>query len=163
MIVGHQAFTLRHDGLSNVIVTPVTITNIYNNTSAVFNAVWDTGAMRTTISQKVVDTIGCIATDKAMMIGVGSKPKEVNIYDINLKLLNNVTIQKISVLSASEIGGCDVLIGMDIITLGDLAITNCDKKTVMTFSIPSHKTLDFVERAEQLNKPLFKKGILKKV
>ena len=60
-------------------------------------------------------------------------------------------------------GGCDVLIGMDIICLGDLAITNHDGKTIMTFSIPSHKPLCFVERAEKLNEPLFKKGILKKI
>ena len=53
----HHAFTDEYKGITNVIQTNVTITNIYNNKSATFNAVWDTGAMRTTISQLVVDTI----------------------------------------------------------------------------------------------------------
>lgn len=152
MATPHLAFTLQHEGFCNEIRTPVTITDIYSNTSAIFSAVWDTGAMRTAISQKVVDTIQCIATDQTTMIGVGSKPKTVNVYDVHLTLPNQVTINKLSVLSASELGGCDVLIGMDIIVLGDFAITNCDKKTVMTFSIPSHKKLCFVERAQKLNK-----------
>ena len=163
MVTVHQAFTNKYDGLTNVIATQVIVTNIYNSKSATFTAVWDTGAMRTTISQKVADTIECLATDKATMIGVGGDPKEVNVYDIDLRLPNNVTIKNLSVLSASGIGNCDVLIGMDIISMGDFAITNCDKKTIMTFSMPSHKVMCFVERAEQLNKPLFKKGILKKI
>ena len=52
MAIFHQAFTNRYNGLANVIATEVTITNIYNSKSAAFTAVWDTGAMRTTISQK---------------------------------------------------------------------------------------------------------------
>ena len=91
------------------------------------------------------------------MIGVGSLPQEVNVYDIGLKLPNNLIIEDIPVLSASTIGGCDCLIGMDIITLGDFAITNYEGKTVVTFSIPSHKKLCFVERADSLNKRIVKR------
>ena len=43
----------------------------------------DTGAEITTIVQSVAPDLGCIATDKANMVGV-SQSKEVNVYDINL-------------------------------------------------------------------------------
>jgi hypothetical protein len=153
----HQACTIRYNGLSNVVSSQIIVTNIYNSKSAIFNAVWDTGAMRTTISQNVVNTIECIATDKATMIAVGGEPEEVNVYDVALKLPNNVNIKRIPVLSTSKIGACDILIGMDIIMLGDFAITNVDGITVMSFSMPSYKTIDFFARAEKLNKPIFKK------
>jgi hypothetical protein len=37
----------------------------------------------------------------------------------------------------------NVIIGMDIITLGDFAISNKDEKTVLSFRIPSVDTIDF--------------------
>ena len=44
-----------------------------------------------------------------------------------------------------EIEGADVLIGMDIIGSGDLAVTNFDDKTTLTFRVPSRECIDFGE------------------
>jgi hypothetical protein len=54
-------------------------------------------------------------------------------------------------------GNADILIGMDIITIGDFSITNVDKKTVFTFRFPSIKTIDYVEEVNNLNKLKFAK------
>ncbi len=89
---------------------------------------------------------------------MGSEPKKVNVYDIAvIDIGTNLKIKNIPVASTSSIGGNDVLIGMDIICLGDLAITNKNRKTTFTFSIPPHKELDFVERANKLNSAIIKK------
>ena len=41
--------------------------------------------------------------------------------------------------------GLDVVIGMDIITRGDFAVTNLDGKTTFSFRIPSLADIDFVQ------------------
>jgi hypothetical protein len=42
-------------------------------------------------------------------------------------------------VTVSEIQGVDMLIGMDIIQLGDFSISNFEKKTVFTFAIPPYQ------------------------
>ncbi len=59
--------------------------------------------------------------------------------------------------------GADVLIGMDIITQGDVAITNLGGNTVFSFRIPSQKQVDFVqEHAEESRREQFSHGGSKK-
>jgi uncharacterized protein YecA (UPF0149 family) len=43
--------------------------------------------------------------------------------------------------------GIDVLIGMDIITLGDFSVTNFQGNTCMSFRVPSLHQIDYVEEA----------------
>ncbi len=38
---------------------------------------------------------------------------------------------------------CDLIIGMDIMTQGDLALTNFEGRTVFSFRIPSRHIVDF--------------------
>ena len=45
--------------------------------------------------------------------------------------------------------GCDLLIGMDIINLGDFAITNKDGVTMLSFIMPSLNHIDFVKLLEE--------------
>jgi hypothetical protein len=46
----------------------------------------------------------------------------------------------------------DVIIGMDILTLGDLAITNHNHRTVLSFRIPPDaKHIDFASAESQKN------------
>ena len=40
--------------------------------------------------------------------------------------------------------GADILIGMDIIGVGDFAVTNRDGKTKFSFRLPSRADIDFV-------------------
>ena len=153
----HSAFTLKSKSLLRAIRTEVMVENIYTKQSLKLRAVWDTGAMRTTITEKFAKQIGCKTTDKVSMIGVGSQPKEVNIYDVNIIILpNKITIKKFSILSTESIANADMLIGMDIITLGDFVVTNKNKKTTVSFCIPSHKEIDLVEATKSSNSSFLK-------
>lgn len=44
-----------------------------------------------------------------------------------------------------------VLIGMDIIGMGDFAVTNINEKTILSFRIPSVREIDFVPEANESN------------
>jgi len=73
-----------------------------------------------------------------------------NKYLVNIILPNNVVIQSVAVTEGALIE-MDMLIGMDIITLGDFAVTNKDNKTTMSFRVPSCKELDVVPESDQYN------------
>ena len=53
------------------------------------------------------------------------------------------------VATDSDIGdqGLGMLIGMNVITIGDFSVSNVDKKTVFSFRIPSVKRIDYVKEA----------------
>ena len=73
-------------------------------------------------------------------------------YLVNITLPNGVRFPGVRV-SEGKIAGADILIGMDIISSGDFALTNRDGKTTFTFRYPSIADIDFVQEAsiEQSN------------
>ncbi len=71
----------------------------------------------------------------------------VNVYAINLFLPNQVGFQFIKV-TEGVLNGTDLLIGMDIISRGDFAISNFAGKTTFSFRVPSTKRIDFVEESK---------------
>ncbi len=56
----------------------------------------------------------------------------------------------IRVVEAKNIQGADVLIGMDVINMGDLAISNFNNQTVFSFRMPSIEKIDFAEQIKQI-------------
>lgn len=56
---------------------------------------------------------------------------------------NNVIVQNVIVACADLGINIDLLIGMDIISLGDFAITNVNGKTIFSFRLPSVSIIDF--------------------
>ena len=108
-----------------------------------FQALWDTGATGSVITQAVVDKCGLKPTGMTEVHGVHG-PKIVPTFLVNIGLPNGVGVIAISATLA-ELKGCDVLIGMDVINHGDLAITNKNVNTVFTFRMPSKTCIDFVK------------------
>jgi hypothetical protein len=54
--------------------------------------------------------------------------------------------------SVNNIPGTDVLLGMDIITMGDFVINNADGQTLFSFVIPPFKDkISFSEKADSIN------------
>jgi len=109
-------------------------------------AVWDTGATRTIITQKVIDTLELGIVGFQQIVGVGGKVQDTTEHVVDILLPNQVIIGEVPVLKGILPGKTDVLIGMDIITLGDFAVTNHNEQTVMTFRIPSLEIIDFVKQ-----------------
>ncbi len=124
-----------------------------------YQAIWDTGATNTVISQKVVSDLGLKPSGKVTVQGVGASGTpahhECNTYLVNLLLPNQVGFYGVRV-SENSIAGCDVLIGMDLITTGDLAITNHNGKTTFSFRFPACEEIDFVQEIDTYNRLLGK-------
>lgn len=118
-------------------------------------ALWDTGATNTVITKAVAQALNLPVTGKAVVshaAGVSRVPKHV----VNIMLPNNVGIPFTEV-TEGDLKGCDVLIGMDIITKGDFAITNVGGKTTFSFRIPSVETIDYCNQPNMApDKPIVK-------
>ena len=110
-----------------------------------YTALWDTGATNTVITQRVVRECGLKPTGMAEVHHVGGS-EIVNTYLISILLPSQVGFRELRATEGKDVLGGDVLIGMDVISQGDLAVSNYDKKTVFSFRIPSVEQIDFVEQ-----------------
>lgn len=116
-----------------------------NRNFVTFKGIWDTGATSSVITQRVVDGCGLKPTGITTVHNAHST-ELVETFVVNLALPNKVAVPDITVAKGNlPGGGADVLIGMDIITLGDLTITNRDGITVFTFRVPSIDRVDYVK------------------
>jgi len=146
------AFTVREEKIRlNKLITRCGICKVYDPVRGgehppvkTFQALWDTGATNSVITKVVVDKLGLSP------IGMGRvyTPQGeaiTNMYLVNLLLPNNIGIPSLRV-SEGILKGFDVLIGMDIISLGDFAITHKNDGTVFSFQLPSTHEYDFVKQ-----------------
>jgi hypothetical protein len=67
-------------------------------------------------------------------------------YVVNVILPNLVHVPNLEV-TKGVFQDSDLIIGMDIITLGDFAVTNFGGVTKFSFRVPSLRHIDFVEEA----------------
>jgi predicted aspartyl protease len=117
----------------------------------VYAGVWDTGATSTMITPKIVSELNLKPVDTATVYGVNSL-KRVPVVLINLILPNKIKVSDVRA-TVSEIQRIDMLIGMDIIQLGDFSISNHERKTVFTFAIPPFQNrTDLYEKAIAVGK-----------
>jgi len=117
-----------------------------------FIAVWDTGATNTFISQKVIDDCDLKPTG-VIDVQTAGKGFRSPVYLANLMLPNQVGFANFRVARATIADG-DVLIGMDVMAIGDFAVTNKDGKTAFSFRMPSIERIDFTEESRKAKEPL---------
>ena len=144
------AFTTKYNGHRNVLENKIYLAEAFDpaDKSIIpqwheFNCIWDTGASNTVITSKVANGLGLIPTGKAVCHTAGGKAI-VNTYLVNIKLPNKVAFAAVRVTEGDIFEPHDALIGMDIISKGDLAITNKDGITWMSYQYPSIERIDFV-------------------
>jgi hypothetical protein len=143
-VIPPQTFSLRADALLDSIITPLAVQQalfLCNKYSLVpeqanVRALWDTGATGSCISQGLARKLGLKAIDMWRLRGIHGVQSSP-VYQIDILLPSNVEIANARVCEFLDNGDFDVLIGMDIITLGDFVIMNNDKKTKVAFRIPS--------------------------
>lgn len=150
---GHTAFTLTQDGLLREIITDCKVSLPFNPRIAGpftkhpplidVKALWDTGATNCAITKNLVDKLGLLPFDKVEVHhGNGKTLKEV--YKINIILPGDVGFSYLNVTQCeSTAGAFDIIIGMEVITQGDFAITNVGEKSMVSFRIPSRVSIDF--------------------
>jgi len=110
-------------------------------------AIWDTGATETTITEDLAQKLGLCAINKVMVGGVTGSAL-CNTYLIALALPNGILIPEIEVADCMGNIGCDILIGMDVIGMGDFAVCNFGGNTTFTFRVPSVSVVDFTRDNE---------------
>lgn len=153
-----RSFVAHRDKITNVLVTKVTIGQAFSTSNpspqTEYNAIWDTGATNTVITSQVVSDCNLKAIGMTRMHHAGGHADH-QVYLISIMLPNKTGITQMRATECEEIGGAQVLIGMDIMNLGDFAVTNKDGKTVFSFRMPSTNVIDFVAQS-QLTSPLDK-------
>jgi hypothetical protein len=119
-----------------------------------FIGIWDTGATKTVISKKVVQDCDLKQVGFAKVFHAQGIKDNVPTYNICIELPNGIIISSLNVIEG-DLNGADVLVGMDIITLGDMVITNFMGKTVFSFRIPSVQSIDFNPNKKQQSLPSY--------
>jgi len=148
------SFTLKSDGRLKALMTEAAIGVAFDPSITAppllrtYLAIWDTGATNTSISKKVVDECDLKPIGMAQ-VHTAAGTKNCRVYFISIMLRNNVGFTQVRV-TENEVTGADVLIGMDLITQGDFAITNLNGKTVFSFRCPSNECIDFVKSAQSM-------------
>ena len=150
-----RAFTTRYPGRVRVLTTEVGIFLPVSQEEAIQNppaihpciAVWDTGATGTVITRAVADALGLKSIGVTEVFHAQGKGI-TNEYLVNVALPSGVVIPGVRV-TEGVLAGCEVLVGMDIIGMGDFAVTNSNSAsgTTLSFCIPSAEEIDFVPRA----------------
>lgn len=152
-----SAFTYKANGKANVLLSDVKVSAhkelipdaILND----FKAIWDTGATNTAISERVVKQCNLIPISKATS-NTANGQRIVNVYLIDLYLPNNVSISGVRATEFTAVEGSDLLIGMDVIGMGDLAISNYMGKTTFSFRVPSVACTDYVQQINSLKQAI---------
>lgn len=146
------SLTLKANGIARVIqsevfVTPPPINGAAATESVTIQAIWDTGATGSVITADVAAALS-LAPISQTKVHTASGEDICNVYLVNITLPNGVTVEGVRV-TEGKITGAQALIGMDIIAIGDFAITHPDGKTQVTFRIPSIADIDFVREANE--------------
>lgn len=127
-------------------------------------ALWDTGLAVTVISSSLVKKLGLSPVSITKIVGAQGETLTQK-YIINISLPNGCIVTDVL---ATEIPGTEdtLIIGMDVISLGDFAISKSEGFTMFSFQIPSSHSLDFSNeidehdafKARDRNKGGFKKN-----
>lgn len=152
-----NALTVNHAGKLTTVITAIGISEVFQVDGDIprpaiktYSGIWDTGATGSVITKRVVDDLGLVPIGKVLVNTAGGQHSQ-NKYLISVNLPCGVQILGLSVTEA-PLAGCDALIGMDVISCGDFAITNHKGKTTMSFRIPSFEKIDFVPAIKQARK-----------
>ena len=154
-------FTTRYNGVANVLTNQISVCEAFDpnwgdpeTIKKQFTCIWDTGATNTVISTNVINALSLKPSGRTIVHTVGEGGKvneyEVNTYLVNIYLPNNVMIIG-AIVAEGGISGGDLLIGMDIINMGDFAITNYEGQTCLSFRTPSVGQIDFVKEIDEFN------------
>lgn len=154
-----RGFTWRYKPRVNVLKTPIGVSlpirqEEYSSTpKPVVHAcqgIWDTGATGSLITNNIVQALG-LQPINVVEIHTPKGKTWANVYLVNVILPDSILVQGVKVTEGSLPNGDDILIGMDIIGLGDFAVTNVNNQTTLSFRIPSHSEIDFVPEMKEHN------------
>ena len=106
-------------------------------------ALWDTGSSESVISSELVKKLNLHSIGNAIIGSTGATIKS-NIYKLDFVLAGKQHIL-LDVTESSQLNdsGIDMLIVLDVICLGDFAISTYDGTVCFSFRYPSQGLIDF--------------------
>ncbi len=99
-------------------------------------AVWDTGATSSMISAALARKLTLAPTGTIQIAGVHGV-QNARCYSVDIVFGNKFMIPSVKVSEASDFGGFDMLVGMDIISKGKMVIDGTDGKLKVCFQFPA--------------------------
>lgn len=144
-----DGFTLKFSKIVNFITTSIGISHPFEASTInqppkpyQTSALWDTGASHCSITQSLAENLGLHAIDKVAVEHAKGRSFE-NVYLAILQVTNKYYMEVEFTECQSISNNFEIIVGMDVITQGDFAITNKDGKTSFSFRLPSLTTIDF--------------------
>ena len=144
----NRSFTVKcANGLLPHLAAPCHVSKAFNPANGVpdypriaFDAMWDTGATKSVITQRVVDALGLKPIRSGFTQGAHGMGTS-KAYVVNLYLPDKISVSELTVIGTNP-GDVwwDVLIGMDLISTGDFSVRRVNGKTEWSFSIPTRQT-----------------------
>jgi len=110
----------------------------------VVRSLWDTGASVSLISARVAKVLGLVSIGKSGVSGYNEGVDVKDTYCVHVGLPMGDIVTNIMAMEFDS-DEYDVVIGMDVIGKGDLAVTNLNDKTTFSFRIPSEEEIDFLK------------------
>lgn len=142
-----HALTRKYSNVSRVITSPIQVENTNTGVVEQTFGIWDTGATASVITKLLAEKLGLIPIDQVRVKGVHGYKDGINVYAVKIVLNNQNVSFVLPVTECEQLtddDSCKFLIGMDVISRGDFAITNFEGQTIMTFRVPSIQRIDFV-------------------
>jgi hypothetical protein len=148
----YQAFTIKATGYLDRIITDISVSAAYNPQSppspipqmVPARALWDTGATKSGLSSNLIAKLSLVSCGTAQ-INHGGGTSIAPRYMVNFYLPHKVAA--IGILAAevqTAKDQFDVIVGMDVIDLGDFTISNVSGATWVSFRTPSCQAVDYV-------------------
>lgn len=118
-----------------------------------FNALWDTGSSCCLVSRRVVEACGLrpTGTVRELIVMQGRGPAQTYLGDLILP--GGIAFMNVELLEGTSLPDIDVIVGLDVITCGDLSLATSSGKPVLSFRAPAgriafnHRPPDRIEAA----------------
>jgi len=132
----HFAFKNEYPHLSLKLTTEVEIYDVSQSSNKIkVKALWDTGAMLSAITPEIAQSLNLVPFNRVRVNGINNISM-ADMVKVSIKLPNLVEVKNSNVTVCNLVKDVDLLIGMDIIQLGDFSISNGAGKTLFTFAMP---------------------------
>lgn len=149
----HFAFKNDYNNISLRLITEVEIYDVSQSPQKIkVNALWDTGAMLSAITPEIAKHLNLIPFNRVKVNGINNISM-ADLVKVSMRLPNLVEVKNTNVTVCNLVKDVDLLIGMDIIQLGDFSISNGKGKNLFTFVMPSlEDKTDLYDKAITINK-----------
>jgi hypothetical protein len=151
--IQYFAFKREYPHLSLRLITEAELYDVSLSPKTIkVRALWDTGAMLSAITPEVAQGLNLVPFNRVKVNGINNISM-ADMVKVSIKLPNLVDVKNSNVTVCNLVKDVDLLIGMDIIMLGDFCISNGERRTLFSFVIPpfENKT-DLCEKASAVNK-----------